>query len=853
MRTRSRLSRGIAWLTPFFFAVVLMSSLARPAVADDDDPPGRVARLSYTRGAVSFEPAGESDWGPAVLNRPITTGDRLWTDDGARGELDLGSSTIRLDSLTGFSFLNLDDQITQIQLSQGTLNIHVRELEPDETFEVDTPNQAFTIFQPGVYRVQANEAGDSTLITVRSGSGEVTGGGETYNISPGLSGEFVGTDYIQGNVFRAADDDDFDRWSRDRDRRDERSVSARYVSRGVVGYEDLDDNGTWRHDDDYGDVWVPRVYAGWAPYRNGHWAWISPWGWTWVDDAPWGYAPFHYGRWVYARNNWCWVPGPREIRPVYAPALVAFVGGPGFGISIGIGGGRGLGNVGWFPLGPREVYVPAYNASREYVTRVNVSNTRVNNITVINVYNNQMVGRDRRPDGRFDRRDDRHDSDIKYVNRTAPGGVTVVSRNTFAGAQPVGRAVIAVNPRDISSAPVGRRADITPTRNSIYGNSAPTEKRVPRPPDAVSNRTVVARTPPPPPPVSFERQQQKLAEHPGQPLQKREVEGIRPSNDPRTHPQVRQVPAGRPAPVDSMGRPINAPPNPPANGIGANPPAGNAPPRANDRRDGPNFGQPTNNPPNRPGENFPRNGGATNAPNNMPPARNEGPVEQNRARTPNVQPPAPPANVGSQPPSNAPANAPANTPSNAPRNMPPVRNDRPIEQNRTRVPNPQTPAPPANVGGNPPQNNAPANPPNTPPTNVAPSRSDRPVEQNRTRVPNPQTPAPPAKVGGNAPQNNAPANAPVNTPTNTPRNMPPVRNDRPIEQNRARVPSGQPSTPPARDERNSQSGRGQQPDGHPPAPAPSGAANPGGKQTPPPHADNRDQKKSKEPDNPPSR
>ena len=66
------------------------------------------------------------------------------------------------------------------------------------------------------------------------------------------------------------------------------------------------------------------VAAGWAPYRYGRWAWVSPWGWTWIDDARWGFAPFHYGRWAYASNRWCWVPGPRYVHAVYAPALVAW-------------------------------------------------------------------------------------------------------------------------------------------------------------------------------------------------------------------------------------------------------------------------------------------------------------------------------------------------------------------------------------------------------------------------------------------------------------------------------------------------------------------------------------------------
>src|SRR5437016_591981 len=118
-----------------------------------------------------------------------------------------------------------------------------------------------------------------------------------------------------------------------------------------LGVEDLDDYGDWRSSPEYGDVWFPRVSAGWAPYREGHWAWIDPWGWTWVDDDPWGYAPFHYGRWAAFGGRWGWIPGPVAVRPVYAPALVVFVGGGGF-----VAGG----NVAWFAMGPREVYVPSY-------------------------------------------------------------------------------------------------------------------------------------------------------------------------------------------------------------------------------------------------------------------------------------------------------------------------------------------------------------------------------------------------------------------------------------------------------------------------------------------------------------
>src|SRR5207248_11462266 len=143
----------------------------RAAADDDDDPPSRVARLSYTHGNVSFNPAGTDDWVSAVVNRPMTTGDKLWSDDGARTELHLGYAVIRLSDHTGFSFLNLADNITQIRLTEGTLNIRVRRLDDDETFEVDTPNLALSILRPGSYRINVNDAGDATIVAVRSGQG----------------------------------------------------------------------------------------------------------------------------------------------------------------------------------------------------------------------------------------------------------------------------------------------------------------------------------------------------------------------------------------------------------------------------------------------------------------------------------------------------------------------------------------------------------------------------------------------------------------------------------------------------------------------------------------------------------
>ncbi len=537
--------------------VALMLTFSGVASADDD-PPGRVARIRYLQGSVSFRPAGETDWVTAVTNRPMTTGDQLWADAGSRAEVQIGSAMIRVDANTGFSFLNLDDRTVQIQLTDGTLNLRVQRLARDEVFEVDTPNQAFTVTQPGQYRVEAGTDGNSSMVTVRQGQGEVTGGGRTYDVRSGQSGTFTGTDSLDGYVSAAGDPDDFDNWGQTRDRQYEGSQSARYVSRDVVGYEDLDNNGTWRSDPTYGNVWMPTsVQSGWAPYHNGHWVWIAPWGWTWVDDAPWGYAPFHYGRWVSLRGNWGWVPGPMNYQPVYAPALVAFIGGANFGVSMSVGGG---GDVGWFPLGPREVYVPGYNTSRGYVDRVNTSNTNVSNTTITNVYNNQVTN-------------NITTNNITYVNRAVPGAVTAVPQTAFRNSAPVARAAVPVNEKQIASAPVVSRAVVAPTRDSVLGASASTANRVTRPPQAVANRPVVAKATPPPPPVPFARQQQQLAKQPGQPLAAHEVQVLRPANVAAAQPMVKQAPPGKPATMNPN-RPVSQPAvgnsRPPAN---AQPPA----------------------------------------------------------------------------------------------------------------------------------------------------------------------------------------------------------------------------------------------------------------------------------------
>ena len=584
------------------YAAILIALAAAAAMAQPaGDPPSRVGRLNYMSGPVSFRPATVEDWTAATLNYPLTTGDHLWTDTGAQTEIHVGSTAIRMGSQTAMSFLNLSDQIAQISLTAGVLNVHIRFLGENESVEVDTPNAAVSLLRSGDYRIDADADNAVTLLNVRGGEAEVTAGGRAFPVRSQQSARLAGMDNPTQDIGPVPPPDGFDGWCEARERREMSSVSARYVPREMVGYEDLDEYGMWVNVPPYGMVWRPRTVAvGWAPYHTGHWAWVEPWGWTWIDDAPWGFAPFHYGRWAFALGDWVWVPGSMAVtgvvavRPVYAPALVAFVGGAGFNVAIGVGGGVGM--AAWFPLGPGEVYRPAYHVSAVYVQNINIVHVRdvavINQVNVVNVH---------------------------YANQTVVGAVTVVPHDVFVGARPVAVAAVRVpGGAKARVQVVGMTAAVVPVRASVVGSATVVVRT---PPERIVTREVVVRNAPPPPPVSFAAKQQMLAANGGRPLAPEQINSIR-ATAPVRQPMVRQaMPAagGGPRPMAEPRPGTPSPYRPPANDRppSARPPQNEARPQTeNARPQGEQRPQLENRPQNE-------NGRPVNTESNRPGERNQ--------------------------------------------------------------------------------------------------------------------------------------------------------------------------------------------------------------------------------------
>ena len=472
------------FLAPLW-AALSVSMLAPAAFGQTRDEYGEVvqqtvARISYLMGQVSFSRGDDPDnWQPADRNVPMTLGDRVYTGSRSRLELQVhGGAYIRLAARSELSALNLTEETKQFSVQVGIASFQIRRLDEQETFEVDTPNAAVTFERPGDYRVEVDETGN-TRISVRRGSATAAAGGGQISLNAGEMIEVDGIDAPRYGIVALGPPDGWDQWVNAREGRVERARSYRYVSADIVGVDDLDEYGRWEDVPQYGWCWTPtQIAVDWVPYRVGHWIWQDPWGWTWVSAEPWGWAPYHYGRWAFARSRWYWVPVGPSVRVVaYSPALVGFVGGgSGFSASISFGGG---GVVGWFPLAPRDPFVPWWG-SRAH------ERTTVTNVT--------------------------------YVNKTY---VTIVNQNTFVSGGIVtnnfvrDRAVVS----QIAAAPVvGGAIPVVPTRASLRVAARQDVAAAAPPPAAVASRAVVARAAPPPAPPTFQAKEAVIRENRGAPV-----------------------------------------------------------------------------------------------------------------------------------------------------------------------------------------------------------------------------------------------------------------------------------------------------------------------------------------------
>jgi Family of unknown function (DUF6600)/FecR protein len=349
-----------------------------------------VARVSYAHGDVSTQRGDNGQWVAVTLNTPVSVDDRVSTGDRSSAELQLDyANVLRMSERATARVAALTRTQIQVQVGQGLVTYNVLK-GSEASSEIDTPNAAIrTAPGEGEYRILVNND-QQTQIIVRKGSVDISTPQGSTRVESGQMVTIAGTpDSAQYQVTNAPNRDDWDRWNNDRNKTITSAQSWQKTNRYYTGSEDLDAYGRWTTVPDYGQVWVPSVDPGWAPYRAGRWVWQPYYGWTWVSYEPWGWAPYHYGRWFVWGGNWVWWPGPvvayPAYYPVWSPAYVSFFGfgggGWGFGIGIGFGFGWGWGHVGWLPVGPCDWYHPWYGHWGGRVNVVNVNN--IHNTTFV--------------------------------------------------------------------------------------------------------------------------------------------------------------------------------------------------------------------------------------------------------------------------------------------------------------------------------------------------------------------------------------------------------------------------------------------------------------------------------------
>ncbi|HEX9535290.1 MAG TPA: DUF6600 domain-containing protein [Stellaceae bacterium] len=414
--------------------LVITFLAALPALARDEAPI-RVGRVSFVSGDLALHTPGQNEWSAAAVNYPVATGTSLWTDPDARAEIRIGPNTIAMASSTELDVGRLTAPVTQINLPRGRLYLHVRQLDGTHTFEIAIPRGGVLLLQPGSYDIDSGSEDQPGRIAVFEGAARFAGNGADIEIKPGDVAVLNGSNPVTASINRAVEDA-FVEWCRSRDYDEKRLAAPYLVSPNMTGYAELDAYGRWDNAPGYGEVWYPNVQPGWAPYTQGRWVWVEPWGWTWVDDAPWGFAPSHYGRWAFIGDRWCWVPGSFEPSPVYAPALVGFLGGPGVGLYVSGAVGP---QVGWFPLAPGEIYWPDYRADPSYVRSLNRAN-------VANIDSIQFPRNGRRP---------AQIMNAQFANRRF---ATVVPQHVFANAGKVDPAALHVPAAALEHAPVTMRS-----------------------------------------------------------------------------------------------------------------------------------------------------------------------------------------------------------------------------------------------------------------------------------------------------------------------------------------------------------------------------------------------------------
>ncbi len=271
-------------------------------------------RMSYVQGDVYVQRAQDLGYEKGEINLVVVQGDKIGSRAG-RLEIQLGRRNyLRLDNDTQVDLINLpgrDGDPTKLHVLAGSIFLRVQTLDREKNFEVHTPDASFYLLTAGSYRVDVRENRE-TEFSVISGSAEAAGEEGSVSVEDGQQVSAANGRFTSAPGALPARSDDFGGWNESRDASyAPRTSGGSYLPAEYADYEtELDENGSWVNEAEYGNVWVPRgVNSDWRPYSYGRWVWYPIIGWTWVSSDSWGWCTYHYGRWGWRLGlGWYWIP-----------------------------------------------------------------------------------------------------------------------------------------------------------------------------------------------------------------------------------------------------------------------------------------------------------------------------------------------------------------------------------------------------------------------------------------------------------------------------------------------------------------------------------------------------------------
>jgi hypothetical protein len=301
-----------------------------------EPPPGHVATVD---GSVALERGSSSE--DAVNGMPLLVGDRLRADSGKVEVMWAEGSLLNLGRYTDIDVLSK----SMIRVTRGRISITIPNIPGqvvNEQLTIDAPGASVRFYSAGQYQILVTgDEEPNVQLGVTHGSAQLISDGGQMTLNDAEASEVKGgSSPSQPEHFLASvADSTYDPAPdiavfQNAPGTGQGYASTQYLPQDLYGYEDvLSSNGSWDTVPTYGNVWFPKVSAGWRPYYNGRWSYISRYGWTWIGDDRFAWPTHYYGRWgVTNQGAWYWIPSKQ-----WGPAWVAWSISPEY--------------VGWCPLG----------------------------------------------------------------------------------------------------------------------------------------------------------------------------------------------------------------------------------------------------------------------------------------------------------------------------------------------------------------------------------------------------------------------------------------------------------------------------------------------------------------------